>query len=152
MAHNAKFDAKWTKHQLGTELGGIFDTMLASYVLDPGRRSHGLDMLAIEFLQHRMTGYEELCGKGKTQLGFDEVPIPAARDYAAEDADMTLRLREMFEPQLAEQEMTRLFQDIEMPLVPVLADMEWAGVSIDVASTRTPASGRSPAPARRQRR
>ncbi len=84
-----------------------------------------------------MTSYEELCGKGRTQLGFDEVPIPAARDYSAEDADVTLRLRELFEPQLAEQEMTALFRDIEVPLVPVLADMEWAGVSIDVAWFRS---------------
>jgi DNA polymerase I-like protein with 3'-5' exonuclease and polymerase domains/5'-3' exonuclease len=134
---NAKFDLLVFR-RAGVDLQGVdFDTMLASYVLDPGRRSHGLDMLAIEFLQHRMTGYEELCGRGKTQLGFDEVPIPAARDYSAEDADMTLRLRELFEPQLEEQAMAALFREIEMPLVPVLADMELAGVSIDVAWFRS---------------
>jgi DNA polymerase-1 len=84
-----------------------------------------------------MTSYEDLCGKGRTQLGFDEVPIEAARQYSCEDADITLRLRELFEPQLAEQETMPLFRDIEMPLVPVLADMEWAGVSIDVAWFRS---------------
>ena len=129
---NAKFDLL-VLQRAGVALRGVtFDTMLASYVLDPGRRSHGLDLLALELLQHKMTSYEELCGRGRTQLGFDEVPIPAARDYAAEDADMTLRLRELFEPQLAEQGVDALFRDIEMPLVPVLADMERAGVSIDV--------------------
>jgi DNA polymerase-1 len=130
---NAKFDLLVFR-RAGLTLGGLdFDTMLASYVLDPGRRSHGLDLLALEFLQHKMTSYEELCGKGKSALTFDQVPVHAACSYAAEDADMTLRLRELFEPQLVEQEMMALFRDIEMPLVPVLADMEWTGVSIDVA-------------------
>ncbi|HEY0969633.1 MAG TPA: DNA polymerase I [Gemmatimonadales bacterium] len=130
---NAKFDLLVLR-RAGVELRGVdFDTMLASYVLDPGRRSHGLDMLSLEILQHKMTGYEELCGRGRTQLGFDEVPIEAARDYAAEDADITLRLRERFEPLLGEHELVQLFRDVEMPLVPVLADMEWMGVSIDVA-------------------
>jgi DNA polymerase-1 len=134
---NAKFDLLVLR-RAGLTLGGLdFDTMLASYVLDPGRRSHGLDLLALEFLQHKMTSYEELCGKGKSALTFDQVPVHAACAYAAEDADMTLRLRELFEPQLAEQETMPLFRDIEMPLVPVLADMEWAGVSIDVAWFRS---------------
>ena len=130
---NAKFDMLVLR-RAGIALAGVdFDTMLASYVLDPGRRSHGLDTLALEILQHRMTSYEELCGKGKSQLGFDVVPIPAARDYSCEDADMTLRLREHFEPLLGEAELMGLFRDIEMPLVPVLAGMEECGVGIDLA-------------------
>lgn len=130
---NSKFDLLVLR-RAGLELGGLdFDTMLASYVLDPGRRSHGLDMLALELLQHNMTSYEELCGKGKSQLGFDEVPVEAARDYSGEDADVTLRLREIFDPQLRDQALLPLFDDIEMPLVPVLAEMEWNGVTIDVA-------------------
>ncbi len=130
---NAKFDMLVLRRS-GIQLGGLeFDTMLASYVLDPGRRSHGLDMLALEMLQYSMTSYDDLCGKGKTQLGFDEVPIEAARMYACEDADITLRLRELFEPQLEEQALMPLFREIEMPLVPVLAEMELAGVAIDVA-------------------
>ncbi len=129
---NAKFDLLVFR-RAGLQLGGLdFDTMLASYVLDPGRRSHGLDMLALEMLQYSMTSYDDLCGKGKAQLGFDEVPIEAARMYACEDADITLRLRELFEPQLEEQALMPLFREIEMPLVPVLADMEMAGVAIDV--------------------
>lgn len=107
--------------------------MLASYVLDPGRRSHSLDALAFEFLEHTMISYEALCGRGKTELPFDVVPLDAARDYSCEDADMTWRLREVFAAQLETAGMTRLFEEIEMPLVDVLADMEWAGVAIDVA-------------------
>ncbi|MHB1223519.1 MAG: DNA polymerase I [Gemmatimonadaceae bacterium] len=130
---NAKFDMLVLR-RAGLQIGGLdFDTMLASYVLDPSRRSHGLDMLALEMLQHSMTSYEDLCGKGRTQLGFDEVPIEAARQYSCEDADITLRLRELFEPQLEEQALLPLFRDVEMPLVPVLAEMEWTGVAIDVA-------------------
>jgi DNA polymerase-1 len=109
-----------------------FDTMLASYVLDPGRRSHGLDLLALELLDHRMTSYEDLVGKGRGQLTFDVVPVEAARDYAAEDADMTLRLRDVLEPQLEQQGLARLFREIEVPLVDVLADMEWNGIAIDL--------------------
>lgn len=107
--------------------------MLASYVLDPGRRSHGLDVLALEFLDYTMTSYEDLCGKGKGQLPFDQCPVDAARDYSCEDADMTLRLRDHFEPQLEQMGLAGLFRDIEVPLVGVLADMEWVGVSIDTA-------------------
>jgi DNA polymerase-1 len=97
---NAKYDVLALR-RAGVRLGGVaFDTMLASYVLDPGRRSHGLDVLALELLDHRMTSYEELCGRGRQQLPFDVVPIEAATEYSAEDADMTLRLRERFAPQL----------------------------------------------------
>lgn len=134
---NCKFDVLVLRGA-GVNVRGVeFDTMLASYVLDPGRRSHSLDVLASEFLDHTMISYEALCGKGKQELPFDVVPIEAARDYSCEDADMTWRLREHFEPLLAEAGMTTLFRDIEMPLVEVLAEMEWTGVSIDVAWFRS---------------
>ena len=71
--------------------GSTSITMLASYVLDPGRRSHGLDVLAIEFLDHQMTSYEDLCGQGKAQIPYEQVPVDCARDYSCEDADMALR-------------------------------------------------------------
>jgi DNA polymerase-1 len=130
---NAKYDLLMLR-RCGVELRGLdFDTMVASYVLDPGRRSHGLDVLALEFLDHTMTSYSDLCGKGKSALPFDECPVECARDYSCEDADMTLRLRAVFEPQLASQQLTDLFSNIEMPLVGVLAEMEWRGVSIDLA-------------------
>ena len=128
---NAKYDLLILR-DAGIELQGLaFDTMIASYVLDPGRRSHGIDVLALEFLQHTMTTYDELCGKGKTQLPFDQVPVECARDYSCEDADMTWRLRELFEPELERHHLARLFQDVEIPLIRVLADMEAAGITID---------------------
>ena len=132
-AQNAKYDIL-SLRRAGITLRGLdFDTMLASYVLDPGRRSHGLDVLALEFLDHTVTSYEDLCGKGKVEIPFDACPIEAARDYACEDADMALRLRAIFEPQLEAYGLTRLVEEIELPLLQVLADMEWAGVSIDLA-------------------
>jgi DNA polymerase I len=131
-AQNSKYD-KLTLRRAGVNLIGLdFDTMLASYVLDPGRRSHGLDVLALEFLDHTMTSYVELCGKGRAAIPFDQCPIEAARDYSCEDADITLRLRRVFEPQLESYELTRLFDGVEIPLVDVLAEMEWTGITIDL--------------------
>jgi DNA polymerase-1 len=131
-AQNSKYDLLMLR-SAGVDLAGLdFDTMLASYVLDPGRRSHGLDVLALEFLDHTMTSYTDLCGKGRTAIPFDECPVPAARDYACEDADMSLRLRRVFEPQLETYELTRLFDGVEIPLVAVLAEMEWTGIAIDL--------------------
>lgn len=132
-AQNAKSDIL-TLRRVGVTLRGLdFDTMLASYVLDPGRRSHGLDVLALEFLDHTMTSYDELCGKGKTEIPFDACPVEAARDYSCEDADISFRLRAIFEPQLEAYGLTTLFHEIEIPLLQVLAEMEWTGVSIDLA-------------------
>lgn len=133
IAQNAKYDVLVLRGA-GVRVAGLeFDTMLASYVLDPGRRSHGLDLLALEFLGHTMTAYEQLCGKGKTQLPFDAVPVDAARDYSCEDVDVTMRLRLVFEPLLAAHEMLALLQEMEVPLVSVLADMEYEGIAIDLA-------------------
>jgi DNA polymerase-1 len=132
IAQNAKYDILVLR-AAGVRVDGLeFDTMLASYVLDPGRRSHGLDLLALEFLGHTMTAYEQLCGKGKTQLPFDVVPVDAARDYSCEDVDVTMRLRAQLEPLLAGHEMLALLRDMEVPLVSVLADMEYDGIAIDL--------------------
>ena len=128
---NAKYDVLVLRNEGITLRGVEFDTMLASYVLDPGRRSHSLDMLAIEFLDHTMTSYAEVCGKGKSEITFDRVGLDIARDYSCEDVDMTLRMREHFEPQLEAYELTRLFREVEIPLIAVLADMEWNGMAID---------------------
>src|ERR1035437_10201654 len=131
-AHNAKYDLLVLR-RAGVGFAGLdFDSMLASYLLDPGRRSHALDSLAIEFLQLPMTGYDELTGKGKNQIPFDEVPIAAARDYSCADADLTFRLRQLLEPKLAEVEATALLRDLELPLIAVLAEMEWHGITIDI--------------------
>jgi DNA polymerase I len=131
-AQNAKYDMLALR-VAGVALRGLdFDTMIASYVLDPGRRSHGLDLLSLEFLGHKMTSFEELCGKGKEFIPFDQVPIECARDYSCEDADMTWRLRALFEPQLETLQLAKLFHDVEIPLVETLAEMEWSGITIDV--------------------
>ena len=132
-AQNAKFDMLALRVAGVTIRGLDFDTMIASYVLDPGRRSHGIDLLALEFLDHKMTSLEELCGKGKDFIPFDQVPIDCARAYACEDADITWRLRAKFEPQLDALQLARLFHEVEMPLVEVLAEMEWHGIKIDIA-------------------
>jgi DNA polymerase-1 len=131
-AHNAKYDLLVLR-RAGVPVRGIdFDSMLASYVLDPGRRSHAIDALAIEFLQRSMTDYTELTGKGKAQIPFAEVPIAAARDYSCADADIAYQLRELLEPKLAAVEATALLRDVELPLVTVLAEMEWNGITIDL--------------------
>ncbi len=131
-AQNGKYDLL-SLRCAGVNLAGLdFDTMLASYVLDPGRRSHGLDVLALEFLEHTMTSQTDLCGKGRGSIPFDECPVEAARDYSCEEADMTLRLRRVFEPQLESHELTRLLDGVEIPLIDVLAKMEWTGIAIDL--------------------
>jgi DNA polymerase-1 len=129
---NAKFDLLALRHA-GIALRGLaFDTSIASYVLDPGRRGHTLEILALEFLDETVTSFEDLCGKGRTLVPYDQVPVHCATDYACEQADVTFRLREELEPQLASLALRPLMDDVEMPLLPVLADMEWTGVRIDL--------------------
>jgi DNA polymerase I len=132
-AQNAKYDLLVLR-KAGVTVRGIgFDTMLASYLLDPGRRSHGLDALAFELLQHTMISYESVTGKGKAQVPFAEVPMARAVEYAAEDADYTFRLWALFAPRLEAEGLAPLLRELELPLVGVLADMEWTGVAIDRA-------------------
>ncbi len=131
LGQNVKYDLLVLR-RAGVEVRGIaFDTMIASYLLDPGRREHGLDSLALQYLDHRTITYEEVVGKGKSQISFAEVPLERARDYACEDADLVLRLEEIFAPELERLGLEELFRRIEMPLVPVLAGMEWVGIRID---------------------
>jgi DNA polymerase-1 len=131
VAQNAKYDLLVLR-RAGIALGGLVsDTMIASYVLDPGRRSHGLELLALEFLDHQMMTYEDLCGKGKQELPYDVVPVACARDYSCEDADITWQLEQRFRPQLEAQQIYELYRDVEIPLVGVLADLEWAGIEIN---------------------
>ena len=132
VAQNAKYDMLVLR-RAGISLRGLtFDPMLASYVLDPGRRSHGLDALALDIFQHRMIPYDEVTGKGRSQITFDRVPVDAATTYSAEDADFTLRLFHHFVPLIEQAGARALLDGIELPLVSVLADMEWAGMAIDV--------------------
>ncbi len=131
IAQNAKYDLLVLR-RAGLEVAGLScDTMLASYLANPAAKSHGLDNLAAELLGYRTISYAEMTGKGKNQIGFEEVEVEKATVYAAEDADITLRLADKLEPQLVETQQDQLFRELEMPLVTVLTDMEWQGVRID---------------------
>jgi len=131
LAQNAKFDWQIFWGQ-GIEPQGLLrDTLLESYVLD-SNGPHDLDHLAERFLQHQNIAYEDVAGKGKKQRSFAEVPIREALPYAAEDADVCLRLDALLWPRIErEAGLRRVFAEIEMPLALVLARMEWAGVKID---------------------
>ncbi len=109
----------------------LYDTMLASYLANPTAKSHGMDNLAAELLNYRTISYNEVAGSGKKQICFDEVEVEKATVYAAEDADITLRLYEKLLPMVAEQEQEKLFNDVEMALLPILVEMEQAGIRID---------------------
>jgi DNA polymerase-1 len=131
--HNIKYDWEVLR-RAGVELGGVaYDSMLASFVLDPGRRSHAIDTLALDHLGVAMQCYDDVAGKGKLQIPFAEVPIPLAAAYCGADSAMVLALRELFAPKLQETTLQPLLDTIEMPLVEVLADMEWVGIRIDPA-------------------
>ncbi len=114
------------------ELKGIsFDTMIASYLLNPSRVSHNLTDISIEYLDFKPTDIEELIGKGKHQITMDKVEPQRVCDYCCQDSDVTFRLKQLLEKKLKEKDLYELFCDIEMPLVEVLSDMEYAGVCID---------------------
>ncbi|HEX5137811.1 MAG TPA: DNA polymerase I [Planctomycetota bacterium] len=131
-AQNAKFDLQVLRTH-GIEVMGLeFDTMVASYLLDPGRGTHNLDALALRYLNVRKTATEELIGKGASAISMADVPEEKVARYAAEDADVTYRLVDVFRPQLEADGLMPLFRDVEMPLVRVLLDMERAGVRVDV--------------------
>jgi DNA polymerase-1 len=131
VGQNLKYDLQ-VLHHAGIALEGVrFDTMIAAYLANPNRRSHGLDALALEYLNHRTISYEEVAGKGQKQVPFAEVPVDAATEYAAEDADIALCLKEKLDP-LLEGDLRALFVDLEMPLMPVLARMERHGFLLDV--------------------
>jgi DNA polymerase-1 len=138
LGQNLKYDMSVLAnccHGKGIELRGIaFDTMLESYVLDSTATRHDMDSLALKYLNHKTISYEDVAGKGAKQVSFDQVPITAAGPYAAEDAEVTLRLHHALWPKLSrEPTLAKLFHDIEMPLVPVLSRMERNGVKVDTA-------------------
>jgi DNA polymerase-1 len=117
----------------GVNLQGVaFDTMLASYLLDPSKRAHNLDQIALDFLDHKTTRFEELVGKRKGAATFAEVPLQEAVPYACEDADITLMAYERLARRLEEVGLMPLMETVEMPLVPVLLRMEMRGVSVDI--------------------
>ncbi|MHC5026888.1 MAG: DNA polymerase I [Planctomycetota bacterium] len=133
IGHNLKFDLNILRRHGARLRARLFDTMIASYVVDATRSSHKLDVLAMAFLGHAPTPIADLIGKGRTQKTFDQVPLEHAAPYAAEDADMTRRLHDVLAEQMDEQGLRHLFDTVEMPLVPVLADLEYAGIHVDRA-------------------
>lgn len=131
IGQNIKYDALVLRNS-GIELTGIdIDTMVLSYVTHPQSKSHGLDALAAEHLNHQMIPYSEMTGKGKKQICFSEVEVEKAVRYAAEDADITWQLAEKLLPELPAEKGEKLFREVEMPLVDVLTRMEWCGIRID---------------------
>ncbi|HKJ76905.1 MAG TPA: DNA polymerase I, partial [Gammaproteobacteria bacterium] len=137
VGQNLKYDMSVLAHH-GVALAGIaHDVMLESYVLDSTASRHDMDTLALKYLGHRTRTYEEVAGKGAKQLTFDQVPLEEAAPYAAEDADITLRLHLDLWPRLqAEPALAALYQELEVPLVPVLSRMERTGVLIDADRLR----------------
>ncbi len=131
VGHNAKYDMMVLARH-GVDLKGLrFDTMVGAYLLNPGRRNLGLKELAFEQLGIIMSPISDLIGTGKRQITMAEVPIRLAADYAGADADMTLRLMERLEPELRERDLASLMSEVEVPLIPVLASMELAGIQVD---------------------
>ena len=137
VGQNIKYD--WTvlsRH--GVELAGVgFDTMVASYLINPAKRAHNLDQIALDFLDHKTIPYESVAGKGKSAVPFSQVAVEAATDYAAEDADVTFRAYEVLRDRLDEIGLTELMETVEMPLVPVLMRMENRGIRVDRDRLRT---------------
>jgi DNA polymerase-1 len=132
VGHNIKYDRQILKNHDVHMKNLSFDTMIGAYLIEPGKRSYDLDSLVLEYFNYRKVSILELIGKGKKQISFSEVPIEKAAPYSCEDADFTLRLKAFLEPQVIKLRLLHLMSEIEMPLVPVLGDMEAAGVRIDV--------------------
>jgi DNA polymerase-1 len=132
VGQNLKFDINVFRRH-GVKLAGVaFDTMIADYLIEPSRSSHSMNVLALAHLDYTCIPISDLIGTGKKPKTFDQAPLEAAVPYAAEDADVTLRLRDALAPKLAEaQGLQKLFDDVEMPLVEVLAELEYNGIRLD---------------------
>lgn len=128
---NIKYDLIVLANQ-GIELQGIeFDTMIASYLLNPSQRQHNLDSLSLKYLNYKKIPTSSLIGKGRSQISMKDVPLEKVATYACEDADITLRLKNVLEPRLKEAKIISLFEEVEILLIQVLADMEMNGVFLD---------------------
>ncbi len=132
VGQNLKYDLVVLR-KVGVRLDGVaFDTMVADYLLNPGHRSHSMDDLAQRYLNHETTRISALIGKGKQQKRMDEVAVELVAPYAAEDADVPLRLAPILDAQLQQSAVDRLFYELEVPLIEVLAEMEYHGIALDV--------------------
>ena len=137
IGHNLKYDMSVLANHGIAMAGMAHDTMLQSYVLDSTATRHDMDSLATRYLGVRTRKYEEVAGKGAKQITFDQVPLEEAGPYAAEDAEVTLRLHAFFTPRLGDRSgLERVYREIEMPLVPVLSAMERRGVRVDTERLR----------------
>ncbi len=130
IGQNMKYDAKIFK-RYGVDVAPIDDTMLMSYAMHGGEHGHGMDTLSERYLSHTPIPIKPLLGSGKSAITFDKVPIDEATAYAAEDADITLRLWKLFKPQLHQVQVTTVYETLERPLVPVLKEMEMHGIKVD---------------------
>ncbi|MCA9119723.1 MAG: DNA polymerase I [Planctomycetaceae bacterium] len=136
IGQNLKYDIIVLRN-IGIELQGVaFDTMVADYLLVPGERSHSMDDMAIRYLNHKTISIKELIGTGKKQLRMDEVPVKQVTSYAAEDADVPLRLATILEKKLKAEGLDDLFRNIELPLIEILAELEFNGIRVDVGRLR----------------
>ncbi len=130
IGQNMKYDAKIFK-RYGVDVAPIDDTMLMSYAMHGGEHGHGMDTLSERYLSHTPIPIKPLLGSGKSAITFDKVPIDEATAYAAEDADITLRLWKLFKPQLHQVQVTTVYETLERPLVSVLKEMEMHGIKVD---------------------
>lgn len=130
IGHNLKYDLV-VLAKYGVTLSPVADTMLMAYCLFGGLHGQGMDYLCSQYLNHKTITYDEVTGTGKARKLFSEVEIDKATEYAAEDADFTFRMYELFLPQLTQKQVTRVYEEIERPLIHVIADMEAAGIALD---------------------
>jgi len=135
VGQNIKYDSLVLARH-GVDVSPVDDTMLLSFVLDGGAGKHGMDELADRHLGVTTTKYKDVVGTGRNQVTFDQVPLDKACDYAAEDADITLRLHRLLKPRLLAEHMVTVYETIERPLIPVLAAMERAGILVDPDALR----------------
>ncbi len=141
VGQNIKYDMT-VLELAGMPLRGVVgDPMIASYLLDPGIRSRKLDALAEQLLGYRMKSFEDVAGKGKEQVTFDLVDLDEATFYSAEDADVTLLLDDLLDKRIDEEDLGPLYRNVELPLIPVLARMEMAGVALDVPYLKAMSAG-----------
>lgn len=131
VGHNIKFDYRILR-KYGIELNYIEDTMLLSYILDSGLHRHGMDLLSELHLEHKTISFKEVAGTGKSQITFDQVHIDKASEYAAEDADITYRLYQLFYERAVKDKILDVYETLEKPMIKILADMEEIGIKVDV--------------------
>lgn len=130
IGQNIKYDMHVLR-RVGLNVTPVDDTMVLSYVLDGSSHGHGMDELSELHLGHATIKFSDVCGKGKNQITFDRVPLDKATDYAAEDADITLRLQKILKPRLVEDRLTTVYERLDRALIPILANMEAEGIKVD---------------------